>query len=156
VTLLANGRLGEGDWRRLARILASFPGSYAENKTVSFAVHYPDPGTDIDRLEGALRGLIDGIESSGKAIRMIAGRAVFEVQLAGFDKGRAIRRFMKQKPFLGRRPVFIGDDEIDRAGFDRALRMGGHSYSVGIALPGVSGTFSGPAEVRAWLHGLAQ
>ena len=150
---LANGHLGDAAWQALNRLLDQFPGSYAENKGVSFAVHYPLPGTDIAQLKRALSCLMEQI---GNGLKLIAGHAVFEVQLQGFDKGRAIRRFMKTKPFLGRRPVFIGDDEIDRAGFDAALARGGLAFSVGIDLPGTSGRFANPDEVRAWLHELGK
>lgn len=150
------GQLGDDAWLALERLLAEFPGSYAENKGVSFAVHYPLPGTDIDRLKDALRSLMRRFESPGQPLRLIAGHAVFEMQLCGFDKGRAIRRFMKQPPFLGRRPIFIGDDEIDRAGFETALRFGGLAYSVGIVIAGLSGRFASPRDVRAWLHELGR
>jgi len=156
VTRLAAGQLGNGVWDELSRLLVEFPGSYAENKGVSFAVHYPEPSTDIDRLEGALRSLMRRNANPAEPLRLIAGHAVFEIQLQGFDKGRAIRRFMKQTPFLGRRPVFIGDDKIDQAGFETAVRLGGLAYAVGIDMPGVSGKFSNPDGVRAWLHELGR
>jgi trehalose 6-phosphate phosphatase len=151
---LAPGRLGDEAWSALAGLLAKFPGSYAENKQVSFAVHYP--GTDIAELQDALTGLMRRIALPDKPLRLIAGHAVFELQLSGFDKGRAIERFMAQVPFRGRQPIFIGDDKIDRPAFDAALAMGGHAFSVGIALPELSGMFAGPAAVRAWLHDLGQ
>lgn len=154
ITLLANGRLGDDAWRALGLLLDEFPGTYAENKGVSFAVHYREPDTDKSCLKHALQALMARISSPGKGLQLIAGHAVFEVQLQGFDKGRAIRRFMKQAPFLGRRPVFIGDDEIDRAGFNAALAQGGFAFSVGIELPGLTGRFAGPNAVRAWLHEL--
>ncbi|HEV2186396.1 MAG TPA: trehalose-phosphatase [Stellaceae bacterium] len=156
VVSVADSRLGDGAWQALTQLLAEFPGSYAENKGVSFAVHYPDPGTDIARLQQALSSLMDGIAAPGQVLKLIAGRAVFEVQVHGFDKGRAIRRFMKAKPFLGRKPVFIGDDEIDRAGFDEALARGGLAFSVGVEFPGLSGVFAGPNSVRSWLHELGK
>jgi trehalose 6-phosphate phosphatase len=156
VTSLAAGRLGDEAWCALNRLLGEFPGSYAENKGVSFAVHYPDTGTDIARLKRALSRLMEQIAPPGRGLKLIAGRAVFEVQLKGFDKGRAIRRFMEGKPFLGRKPVFMGDDEIDRPGFDAALALGGLAFSVGSELPGLSGVFAGPDAVRAWLHGLGR
>jgi trehalose 6-phosphate phosphatase len=154
VTLLAEGRLGDEPWSALSRLLAEFPGSWAENKGVSFAVHYP--GSDIDRLEAALRSLMGRITTPHEPLQLIAGHAVFELQLRGFDKGGAIRGFMKEAPFLGRRPVFIGDDKIDRAGFETAVRLGGLAYSVGIEMPGVSGKFANPDAVRTWLHELAR
>jgi trehalose 6-phosphate phosphatase len=151
VASLASGRLDEDAWDALRRLLAQFPGSYAENKEVSFAVHYP-PGTDVSRLEAALARLMQGPSATGQRLKLIAGHAVFELQLQGFDKGRAIRCFMAEGPFRGRRPVFVGDDEIDRAGFETALALGGWAFSVGIELPGLSGMFSGPDAVRGWLH----
>jgi trehalose 6-phosphate phosphatase len=156
IASLAPGRLGEGAWSALSRLLAEFPGSFAENKGVSFAVHYREPGTDIPRLEHALSCLMERIAEPGKPLKLLAGRAVFEVQLRGFDKGRAIERFMTDRPFSGRRPVFIGDDEIDGAGFEAALALGGFAFSVGLELPGLSGAFTGPDAVRAWLHELGR
>jgi trehalose 6-phosphate phosphatase len=156
VVSLANGRIGDDFWCALTRLLDDFPGSYAENKEVSFAVHYPDPGTDVACLKRTLSGLMGRIAASGKPAKLIAGRAVFELQLKGFDKGRAIERFLEEQPFHGRKPVFIGDDEIDRAGFDAALELGGLAFSVGVEMPGLSGAFEGPEAVRAWLHGLGR
>lgn len=154
VAALASACLGDDAWRALDRLLEEFPGSYAENKRASFAVHYPDPGTDLPRLKHALLCLMERIAASGTNLKLLAGHAVFEIQLPGFDKGRAIEWFMTEKPFSGRKPVFIGDDEIDRAGFDMALALGGFAFSVGIELPGLNGVFAGPSAVRAWLHGL--
>ncbi len=156
VVCLAPGRLGDAAWRELTRLLDDFPGTYAENKGASFAVHYPDPGTDVARLRQALLRLEDHVAPPDRPLKLLAGHAVLEVQLNGFDKGRAIARFMAEEPFLGRRPVFVGDDEIDRAGFDAALALGGLAFSVGAALPRLSGTFAGPGAVRAWLHGLGR
>jgi len=154
VVTLAEGRLSDAAWQTLDRLLGEFPGSYAENKGVSFAVHYPNPGTDILALKQALSSLMERVVAPGQVLKLIAGHAVFEVQVQGFDKGRAIRRFMKARPFIGRKPVFIGDDEIDRAGFDAALARGGLAFSVGVEFPGLSGVFAGPDAVRKWLHEL--
>jgi trehalose 6-phosphate phosphatase len=156
VALLADGRLGDNAWSALSRLLRDYRGSYAENKEVSFAVHYPDPGTDIDRLERDLLRLKKDVATPDRPLRLIAGHAVFELQLDGFDKGQVIGQFMSDQPFRGRQPIFIGDDEIDRAAFDATLAMGGLAFSVGTTLPGLSGRFAGPGAVRDWLHGLAR
>ena len=156
IARLARGRLGAGEWQALGRLLEQFPGAYAENKEVSFAVHYPVPGTDIAALKTALSDLMERVAKPGEPLKLISGKAVFEIQLPGFDKGRAIERFMAEKPFQGRRPIFVGDDEIDGPGFDAALALGGLAFSVGIELPGLSGRFPGPDAVRAWLHDLGR
>jgi trehalose 6-phosphate phosphatase len=99
---------------------------------------------------------MERIAVPGKDLKLISGRAVFEIQLRGFDKGRAIHSFMAERPFAGRKPVFVGDDEIDRPGFDAALALGGFAFSVGIELHGLTGAFAGPEAVRGWLHGLGR
>jgi trehalose 6-phosphate phosphatase len=88
-------------------------------------------------------------------LELLAGRRVFEVKLPGFDKGQAIERFMAHPPFVGRRPVFIADDEIDQVGVEATLALDGLAFSVGRALPGVAGCFTGPAAVRDWIASCA-
>jgi trehalose 6-phosphate phosphatase len=149
ITLLADGRLGDDAWNALSKLLADFPGSWAENKGFSFAVHYPYPGTDSHRVKRALLSLMESVAKPSERLKLIAGHAVFEMQLHGFDKGRAA-------PFSGRRPVFLGDDKIDQAGFEAAVKLGGLAYAVGIDMPGVSGKFANPEAVRAWLHELGR
>ncbi|HVH78059.1 MAG TPA: trehalose-phosphatase [Stellaceae bacterium] len=156
IVRLTTGKLDNGAWQALSRLLEEYPGSYAENKEVSFAVHYPDPGTDVRRLEHDLRCLMGRISPPTESLKLIAGKAVFEIQLPGFDKGHAIRRFMKRPPFAGRQPIFIGDDVIDHPGFDTALKLGGLAYAVGLEMPELSGVFSGPDAVRTWLHELGR
>ena len=63
---------------------------------------------------------------------------------------------MAEEPFAGRRPVFVADDWMDRAGFDAALALGGLAFSVGAAVPGLSGWFARPEAVRAWVGRLAR
>jgi trehalose 6-phosphate phosphatase len=55
---------------------------------------------------------------------------------------------MAQPVFAGRRPVFIGDDVTDEAGFEAARAAGG----LGLRLQDAFGT---PAALRAWLGRLA-
>jgi trehalose 6-phosphate phosphatase len=152
---LANGHLDDSAWDALNRLLSGFPGAYAENKGVSFAIHYP-AGTNASALVSALSHLMTKITLFGHQLQLLAGREVFEIAPHGLDKGKAIVRFMTEPPFCGRAPVFIGDDEIDRAAFDAVLELGGLAFSVGVEIPGLSGVFAGPDAVRDWLHGLGR
>jgi trehalose 6-phosphate phosphatase len=152
---LAEGQFDDAAWNALNRLLSGFPGAYAENKGVSFAIHYPKEA-DASALAAELTQLMTHIDPSGRRLQLLSGREVFEIALGGLDKGKAIARFMAAPPFSGRVPVFIGDDEIDRAAFDAALALGGMAFSVGVEIPGISEGFSGPPAVRDWLHGLGR
>src|SRR5579863_1999806 len=143
---LATKRLPEEVWTRLSRLLRRFPGAFAENKGVSFAVHYNLAGPVGEEVCGALGDLTRQFKEL--PLELIGGHKVFEIKLAGFDKGMAVEIFMAHPPFAGRRPIFIADDRVDRPGFDKAIALGGLAFSVGAELPGVSGWFQSPAELR--------
>jgi trehalose 6-phosphate phosphatase len=64
--------------------------------------------------------------------------------------------FMTEAPFRDRRPVFTAADALDRPDFDMVLARSALGYWVGRELPGLSGGFSEPATVRAWLGRLAR
>ena len=153
-TPLTQHQLPETAWDDLLRVLRAFPCTFAENKGVSFSVHYREAGIDLERLVAALSAFIE--QFSGTSLELLAGRRVFEIKLTGFDKGTAITRFMAEAPFAGRIPVFIADDPIDWPGFETVLALRGAAFSVGAMLPGLSGSFAGPGAVRAWLHGLCR
>jgi len=146
---LAKDRLPERAWGDLSQLLDSFPGAFAENKGVTFAVHYNLAGPIERELFLALERLAQRFAQL--ELELIPGNLVFELKLPGFDKGAAIRRFMGHPPFAGRRPVFIADDRMDRPGFETVLQLGGIAFSVGFEMAGLTGSFSQPAGVRAWL-----
>jgi len=150
--LLTHRRMPDTAWGDLLGLLGDFPGTFAENKGMSFAVHHHD--TD-DEARALVVAVSDFIERHGEAeLHLLAGHRVFEIKLPGFDKGTAIAHFMARAPFLGRIPVFIADDLIDRPGFETVLALGGLAFSVGETQPGLSGSFAQPSAVRAWLRGL--
>ncbi len=84
-------------------------------------------------------------------LQILDGHFVYDLKQPDIDKGAAIEHFMARPPFLGRRPVFIGDDVTDAPGFHMVRAFGGQAYSVRDVLPDVTGTFVDPAAVRSWL-----
>jgi trehalose 6-phosphate phosphatase len=76
-----------------------------------------------------------------------------ELKPRGISKGTAIAAFLAETPFLGRTPVFVGDDLTDRFGFAVVDSAAGWSVGVGER---VRGRYQLPdvAAVRAWLRGL--
>jgi trehalose 6-phosphate phosphatase len=133
----------------LQGVIAYFPGTFVEDKGASLAIHHRLSGAAEADLLTALATFLRPFADHD--LELVTGRRVAEIKPRGCDKGLAIRQFMRRPPFLGRIPVFIADDEIDRPGFQAALALGGLAYSVGEALPGLSGTFRDPAAVRRWL-----
>ncbi len=155
IEALASTPLPERGWRQLAELLEKFPGTYAEDKRVSYAVHFRMEEAEESEFLVALEALVIGLDNP--EIEMLRGRRVVEIKPKGFDKGQAIERFMRRPPFAGRVPVFIADEEVDRAGFKMAMTLGGKAFSVGEPpLPDLSGSFSHPAAVREWLCGLGR
>jgi trehalose 6-phosphate phosphatase len=154
VRMAAERRMPRAAWSELVEILARFPGTFAEDKRASFAIHYPAASADAGELAAVLGRL--AARFGDFELELTAGHRVFEIRLPGFDKGKAIESFMAKPPFLHRRPIFIADDAMDRAGFDTVLAYGGLAYSVGRTLPGLSGSFPAPSAVRDWLGRLGR
>lgn len=145
------------DMRKAAEAIATFAarheGLLFENKGLSMALHYRLAPQLAQAAEAAVREAAAGL---GSALEVQAGKMVVELKPAGTDKGRAIDAFMREAPFAGRVPLFIGDDLTDEHGFEVVNRLGGHSVKVGEGPSGARWRLEAPAAVRAWLsEGLA-
>jgi len=82
---------------------------------------------------------------------MQAGKLVYELKPGGRDKGTAIEEYMREPPFAGRTPVFVGDDLTDEYGFEVVNRLGGHSVKVGPGASAARWRIADADAVRAWL-----
>lgn len=122
-----------------------------EDKGSSVALHYRADPSVAPAVEAELARLVARMEGVG----LLKGHFVFELRRAGHDKGTAIAAFMEEAPFRGRRPVFLGDDVTDEAGFAVVRAMGGLAVSVGAARPGAHLVLPDAASVRALLARLA-
>jgi trehalose 6-phosphate phosphatase len=58
---------------------------------------------------------------------------------------------MKEKPFAGRVPVFLGDDLTDEDGFRVVQRLGGISIKIGAGETVAPWRLDHPAAARTWL-----
>jgi trehalose 6-phosphate phosphatase len=129
------------DWIVQAEALvASHPGALLERKARGFALHFrlaPDAGP---MLHAALTDMI----ADDPGFQLLGGSMTWEVRPAGADKGSAVTALMARPPFLGRVPLFIGDDVTDEDGMRVARLMGGEGLRVEPA-------FGSPSAVRAWL-----
>lgn len=63
------------------------------------------------------------------------GKRVVELTRPGADKGGAVRAFLQLAPFIGARPVFLGDDLTDEDGIAACNEAGGFGVLVGDRTP---------------------
>lgn len=133
---------------------AAHPGAFVEDKQVALAVHWRACPQARRAIYAELARILASAAAEGLTI--LDGHCVFEVKPAGASKGDAVRAFMQSQPFARRRPVFIGDDTTDLAGFAAAQALGGYAFSVSMPVASADGCFAGPADVRAWLAALAR
>lgn len=137
--------------RALGGAAAEFQGVFAEDKDHAVAIHYrarPEIAPVLKRALTEVVGRRPGVE-------IMPGHCVFEVRREGIDKGAAVERFMAAPPFAGRRPVFIGDDVTDEAGFRAVARAGGIAVAVGAPRDGAQTVLPNPRSVRALITHLA-
>lgn len=135
----------------LADFVAAHPGLRLEDKGAALAVHFrqtPELAGDV------LEFLKSLAQKNGLAVQ--EGKMVAELKQARHDKGKGIAALLANPPFLGRKPVFIGDDLTDESGFSFVNAHGGISVRVGPA--GIASDaryhLRNPASVRAELHRL--
>ena len=98
-----------------------------ENKGSNLTVHFRN--STIDRKE--IYKIIMKLVKHEPKLTFLLGKEVLEVKPLSHNKGTAISYFMRTKPFIKRRPVFIGDDETDEDGFETVNKKGGWSVRVG-------------------------
>jgi trehalose 6-phosphate phosphatase len=129
----------------------SYPGALLEDKRRTVAIHFrmaPQAGPEARELAAGI------VEKLGKQYQIQPGDMMLEIKPRGFTKATAIRAFMQEAPFSGRRPVFIGDDLTDQDGFPAVESMGGISIGVGERVQGQY-HLDTVAQVRDWLKQIA-
>jgi trehalose 6-phosphate phosphatase len=123
------------------------PGALLEDKRRTVAIHFrmaPQAAVEAEELAAGI------VEQLGKQYQIQPGDMMLEIKPRGFTKATAIRAFMQEPPFSGRRPVFIGDDLTDQDGFPAVESMGGISIGVGDRVQGQY-HLDTVSQVRDWL-----
>lgn len=158
----AERRRGDGEWVRaplppleaaaahLRAWCARHPGAWLEEKPGALALHF----RGADGLEAPARTAIDEALArvAGEALALIAGKKLYEIRSAHVDKGGAVRAFLAEPPFLGRRPWFFGDDVTDEDAFVAVRAVGGVTVKVGDGATAAEHRLRGPADLHAWLR----
>ncbi|UDG79547.1 trehalose-phosphatase [Candidatus Steffania adelgidicola] len=113
--------------QELKKSVSVFSGCHMEDKGEAFALHYRQ-GKNYHKQMLAIA------EEQVKRYPELAlqlGKYVVELKPASVNKGVAISNFMQETPFIGRIPLFIGDDLTDEAGFKEINRLQGITIKVG-------------------------
>jgi trehalose 6-phosphate phosphatase len=140
--------------RQFAAIAEVDPGIILEDKGYSLALHCrlaPDKERGVREAAARICAAL-----GGTSIELLPGKLVVEIKQTGFSKATAVRELMTYPPFVGRRPIFIGDDVTDLGVFEIVPDFDGISVCVGPAVSGVDFCFEQPADVRRWLEQISR
>lgn len=140
-------------WRELAAVTLAFPGALAEHKRYSFTAHFRAAPNAAAPLRAALASVLE--RRAIDDLELTDTLCAYEIRSSRVNKGEAVRRFLERPPFVGRRPMFVGDDASDEFGFRSVADRRGLAFAVGAARPQVDHVFTDPATVRSWLERLA-
>lgn len=136
----------------LEAFAATHSGLLLERKLGSVALHYrarPD-------LQEACRSAVTKALQGRDGLIAVEGKMVIEVKGHGGSKGTAVATFMSERPFIGRIPIFIGDDVTDEAGFAAVHALDGISIKVGVGETCAQARLDSPADVASWLRALVE
>jgi trehalose 6-phosphate phosphatase len=135
----------------LDALVKSHPGTLLEDKGRTVAVHF----RMAPQAESIVRDAVTAVASHlGSNYHVQEGSMMLEIKPRGFTKDSAIKAFMHEPPFSGRKPVFVGDDLTDQDAFKAVENQGGISIAVGDRVHGQY-RLENPAAVRAWLREIA-
>ncbi len=123
-------------------------GLLVERKQAAVALHY----RLAPQLEALCREAASQIVNDHPELELLHGKCVFEVKASGTHKGTAIDAFLREAPFAGRRPVFVGDDTTDESGFAVVQRRRGVAIKVGAGPSQALHRLAGPPAVLQWLE----
>lgn len=136
----------------LRRLVERTPGVLLEDKGLSLAVHFrraPGSGPDMCAAVEAFE------QASAGRLVAVHGADVIELRPIGATKADAVRAFLSEPPFAGRRPVFIGDDVTDQLALHQVALLGGLAVAVGPRVVAPR-RLEGPGHVRGFLEEMAR
>lgn len=118
------------------------PGLVVESKRGSVALHY----RQAPQLEALCLATLQAAVEQVPGLTLLCGKRVVEAKPSCTSKSQAIEAFLKEAPFRGRLPMFVGDDVTDESGFASVQRRGGIGVKVG---PGPTAARERVADPRA-------
>jgi trehalose 6-phosphate phosphatase len=136
---------------RLRNFVALHSGLLLEPKRGSIALHFrkrPDL-TEACAIEVA------EATAPFPDLSILPGKMVLEIKAGSASKANAITAFMAEEPFIGRQPLFVGDDVTDERAFPVVEQMHGITVKIGDTETTAAFRCEGPSAFTKWLGGLA-
>ncbi len=124
------------------------PALLAELKAHSVVLHFraaPELGPEVERFMGELA-------DSHPDFALQQAKMAWELRSGTTDKGSAVRALMQARPFMGRDPVYIGDDTTDEAAMTVAQDLGGVGIKIGQGSSVARHRLPDPAALLRWLE----
>ncbi len=113
--------------RDLAKTFAEENSLRSESKKHSITLHY----RQRPEFESSVISFVESLQNEYQGFTPLFGNHVVELRFDSENKGSVIAHLMKYPPFVGKTPVFIGDDVTDEHGFASVNDMQGISIKVG-------------------------
>jgi trehalose 6-phosphate phosphatase len=136
----------------MTRMAARDPALMLEDKRFSVALHY----RQVPHLEEELVAeLLPVAALAASDLEVQRGKLVIELRPKSANKATAVAEFMREPPFAGRVPVYMGDDLTDEPAFEWVNGHGGLSIAVDVSRGSAAMThLPSVAEARGWLRSL--
>jgi trehalose 6-phosphate phosphatase len=132
----------------LSIFVAGHPGLILERKVGAIALHY----RQRPELEEASLAAMHKATGGQDGLRLRPGKMVIEALAHDGNKGTAIESFLTEPPFIGRVPVFAGDDVTDEDGFALVNSRQGISIKVGVGETQAQYRARNTQELLSWLR----
>jgi trehalose 6-phosphate phosphatase len=136
----------------LRSAVGAVPGLRLEDKGFALAMHFRGARQQAARVAELVDSILPMLEPD---FERLDGDCVIEIKPSTHNKGSAVMGYMREAPFSGRLPVFVGDDVTDADAFAAVRRLGGTSIAVGERVVGQH-HLADPAAVRRWIHDLVE
>jgi trehalose 6-phosphate phosphatase len=135
---------------KVRQLNEQFAGTLLEIKAASAALHFRNVPEHQQAVTDEMSDLAEQLEG----YELLQGKMVVELKLQNINKGISITELHRQPAFSGRRPVYIGDDVTDEAGFKAVNELGGISIRVGRAnWSAAQYSLADVSAVHAWITG---
>jgi trehalose 6-phosphate phosphatase len=127
--------------------LTDFPGLSLEDKGTALVLH----SRTAPDLASTAQTIMADVTAGRTDLAVMVGDGVVEVHPAGMDKGKAVAELLGEPAFVGRIPVYAGDDVTDEFALAFVREAGGISIKVGSAPTVAEYRLDGIAALHRWL-----